>query len=809
MARSTVHRLPRRPTILLPALIVLAVATRAGAEPAANANFTVAAEKATTNPEIAGAAGHSGSEACRKCHAGQFRSWSSSLHAAAMRTAAAVMPAKATFGSRASAIVEFTSGKSAFTANIREKDGSETRNVPYLLGLRPLQQPLVATDRGRLQALPVAYDPAKREWFDVFDGEERRPGEFGHWTGRGMNANSQCIECHTTGFQKGYVADTDSYASRWAEPGVGCEACHGPGAGHVKNPQQPYGPFGKHAGIAAHRPKAANADANATVTTPATSRAPAASAVMEDVCAACHSVRRQIADGFVPGARLLDFYEPALLDEDLYWSDGSVRTESYEWGSFLQSRMHAAGVNCLACHDVHSGELRANGNDLCLSCHDAELAEPAHTAHEKATPASECVSCHMPESVFMARDRRRDHALAVPDPLMARDLAIPSACESCHADRGRDALAADAERLWPRLEESRFARRRAVARTFADARAGKPSSVDGLRDCVRGSTCDTPILRASAARLSANVPLDDRLAGSLLEALEDPEPLVRMGAAYALADIDPREPMLRQSLSIAAKDEVRSVRLGAAWALRTIETDRLPPEQSKPLQAAFDEWRTSTMVLADAPESWHTLGIFESARGDATAAEAAYRKAIALEPRAVPSRHNLAMLLVDTGRVDEAKAEFEALVAVDERQAPAWRALGLLHGEQGNWPEAARALGRCLTLDPAYPGVLGDLTHAYLEAGVPNVARAVLAGALEQPATRREALVGLVAVEVKAGDHDAAAIAAANLVREHPAARNDPEIARLLARADAAPRSNDAATTGGSTPSGTPDDGLH
>src|SRR5690606_33479010 len=78
--------------------------------------------------------------------------------------------------------IEFTSTNSIVTATVREKEASQTRDVPHLLGLRPLQQPLVATDRGRLQALPVAYDPARREWFDVFSGEERRAGEFGHWT---------------------------------------------------------------------------------------------------------------------------------------------------------------------------------------------------------------------------------------------------------------------------------------------------------------------------------------------------------------------------------------------------------------------------------------------------------------------------------------------------------------------------------------------------------------------------------------------------------------------------------------------------
>ena len=49
-----------------------------------------------------------------------------------------------------------------------------------------------------------------------------------------------------------------------------------------------------------------------------------------------------------------------LLEEGLYWTDGQIRDEVYDWGSFVQSRMHAKGVTCSDCHDPHSLELRAS-----------------------------------------------------------------------------------------------------------------------------------------------------------------------------------------------------------------------------------------------------------------------------------------------------------------------------------------------------------------------------------------------------------------------------------------------------------------
>src|SRR6185295_19970254 len=62
--------------------------------------------------------------------------------------------------------------------------------------------------------------------------EDRKPGEWGHWTGRGMNWNAMCAACHNTRLRKHYEKETDSYQTTMAETGVGCEACHGPLASH-------------------------------------------------------------------------------------------------------------------------------------------------------------------------------------------------------------------------------------------------------------------------------------------------------------------------------------------------------------------------------------------------------------------------------------------------------------------------------------------------------------------------------------------------------------------------------------------------
>lgn len=51
-----------------------------------------------------------------------------------------------------------------------------------------------------------------------------------------------------------------------------------------------------------------------------------------------------------------------------------------------------------------------------------------------------CVECHMPESLYMARDPRRDHSFNSPDPLLSVELGIPNACTMCHEEKAMNGL---------------------------------------------------------------------------------------------------------------------------------------------------------------------------------------------------------------------------------------------------------------------------------------------------------------------------------------------------------------------------------
>ena len=290
-----------------------------------------------------------------------------------------------------------------------------------VIARRPLWQDLVELEPGRFQATEVAWDPEKKEWFGVFGAEERNPGEWGHWTGRGMNWNSMCARCHVTAYAKNYDPATDQYHSRWLEHGIGCVQCHGPLPVHDE-----------------HHALPANSDPMLGDRARAT-----------ETCAACHNRGESLTpEAPVPGARFDDQFRLQLpVDPGLYYPDGQIRDEDFVYGSFRHSRMGAAGVTCFDCHEPHSGATRlpVKNNLLCLQCHatggtlHAPVIDPtAHSHHGPESTGNRCVECHMVETTYMQRDPRRDHGFIVPDPALSRELGVPNACSHCHADQTLD-----------------------------------------------------------------------------------------------------------------------------------------------------------------------------------------------------------------------------------------------------------------------------------------------------------------------------------------------------------------------------------
>jgi predicted CXXCH cytochrome family protein len=652
-----------------------------------------------------------GASACRECHAADFEAWRASHHALAMQPASDSTVLGdfdgATFRHQG---VEsrFFRRDGAFYVRTEGPDGSlGDYEIRHTFGVFPLQQYLVAFPGGRLQALGVAWDSRPRNeggqrWFHLYPDRRLRPGEPLHWTGIDQNWNHMCAECHATNLRKRYNAATDTYQTTWSELTVACEACHGPGSLHVAWAKAGAPPKETTYGLSVAFRDRGRAE---WVMDPAAGVArrsgPPSSHAEVEACAPCHSRRGVLREGHVAGKPLGDSYRAALLEPGLYYADGQIRDEVYEYGSFLQSKMHGAGVTCSDCHDPHSGKTRAEGNALCAGCHWPERFDtPAHHFHPTGSRGAQCVECHMPAKSYMVVDPRRDHSIRVPRPDLSVTLGTPNACTGCHRDRAPQ-WATDAIVRWHGARE----RASHFGEMLHAARYLHPGADRDLAVLVGDSTAPGIVRATALAELVHTA--GRRLPDALPRALADPDPLVREAAASAAEawDVSARGP-----IAPLLADPVRTVRIAAARQLAAVSPDRWSAHQRAALDRALKEYRDAQTINADRPDAHFNLGSLETDLGRLNQAERSYKMALAIDSTFAAAYVNLADLYRIEGRDAEAVDVLRVGLARLPGEAALHYALGLALVREQELPEALRALRQATLLAP------DDLRPAYVYA---------------------------------------------------------------------------------------------
>ena len=235
-------------------------------------------------------------------------------------------------------------------------------------------------------------------------------GNSGGWVGYHAGEVEKpydCGPCHTTGYRpEGNQDDLPGLIGTWAEPGVTCEECHGPGSLHS---DEPYG-----VKLEVER------DA--------------------ELCGECHlrgsSEAVNAKGGFIQ------------------------HHEQYE--ELFQSK-HLA-LDCVSCHDPHIGvvQLRRAGEQTtrtqCENCHFEQAKHQASVLHPFADV--ECIDCHMPRVTKSATGNAerftgdiRTHMMAIdPDQVgqftedgsqALSQLSLDFACRSCHVEGGSGTTLAD------------------------------------------------------------------------------------------------------------------------------------------------------------------------------------------------------------------------------------------------------------------------------------------------------------------------------------------------------------------------------
>lgn len=642
-----------------------------------------------------------GGESCRSCHQAEFKAWQGSHHDLAMQlpTADTVLGDfnKAKFQYNGITTTFFQRDGRYFVHTDGEDGTLQDFPVSYVFGVYPLQQYLLPLDRGRLQALSIAWDSRPQaeggqRWFHLYPDDVIDYKDPLHWTGPYQNWNTRCAECHSTDLQKNYHATKRSFSTVFSEVNVSCEACHGPGEKHrqlaltdklksVSNggfdvllAQRGQWHFSEGASIAR---RMSPLDNNSQI----------------DTCGRCHA-RRGTLGSYHPGRPLTDTHRLALPQEPLYYPDGQIRDEVYVYGSFIQSKMHQAGVVCSNCHEPHSLQLRAEGNGVCAQCHQpATYDSPKHHHHNANSSGARCANCHMPETTYMVVDPRRDHSMRIPRPDLSLTTGSPNACTGCHTDQNSEWALAALNNWGVHFSDSASH----PARAFTAAANGDNRALPRLAELAADGTA-APIWRATAMNALGQQASQDalQLAAKLLQS---DEPLLRISAIGSLdwLPIARRYLMLRPFIN----DDNTSVRMAVAESLAEMPLEQLPQAATDNLVGLFHEYQNIAREHADMPGSQMQLGVFLSARGDLPGAERAYREALTLNSQLIAAHLNLADLLRAQQRDDEARQLLQTALAIAPDNGNVLHALGLLEMRGGDRTKALDYLQQAAQLEQA------------------------------------------------------------------------------------------------------------
>jgi Flp pilus assembly protein TadD len=730
-----------------------------------------------------------GSETCASCHQKEAEAWRGSHHRHAMAHAADATVrgnfADARFDNHG-VQSRFFRRDGKFMVETDGPDGSmQTYEIKYTFGLEPLQQYLIEFPDGRLQALSIAWDTRPKEqggqrWFHLYPDEKIDHTDILHWTKLNQNWNFMCAECHSTGVRKNYDAKTDTYATKFAEISVGCEACHGQGSRHVSwaRNKQAWWPSKQledpSMGLLVRYMERLNATWPLDPVTGSAKRSTPPSTLRTEVesCGMCHARRGQISEDWKPGQRLSETHQVSPLTRGLFHVDGQMLDEVFNYASFKQSKMYAAGVTCSDCHDPHSGKPRIAGDGVCLQCHSSEkFSAPSHHRHANLSPAPTCASCHMPVRTYMVVDDRHDHSFRVPRPDLSVTTGAPNTCNDCHKDKTA-VWAATAIESWHGPVRKGF-------QTYAPAFSAAATNANGagrMLAAVAGDPAVPGIARATAlAELVSFV--SPELMPLARSSLTNSDPMVRIGALDMLERVPAAQ--IWPLASPLLRDPVQGVRVRAAQLLAAVPTAQQPANDRRFFDAAAREFVAAQQLNADRPEGRSSLGSFYARRGQIREAEAEFRAALRLSPQFAPAAINLADLLRLDGRDDGADQILRDALSASPRDAGLHHARGLALVRLKRLDDALASLGQAAEIDPAQPRYAYVYAVGLHSAGRPTEALEVLRRSAARHPGDRETLSALMNFAQEARDFPLALSAAEQLSKLTPGNR---DLEALIAR---------------------------
>ncbi len=372
-----------------------------------------------------------GSAKCKSCHKENYHKWSHSRHPKMIQNIAENPSVVVADFDKLPSDASFTLKDAVYTIGGKFKQRYMIRkdfngSEDYILGNYQWN-----VQTGKWQK----FKPWKYWYHDAYPHDNTK-----------LPTSKVCDGCHFTGFMS---------RQKRVEEGISCEACHGPGSNHVKNPK--------------------NKVYQASLSDPVR---------QNEVCLQCHMRNRDkrmedrnISEiygdardyplGYEPGKPLVDYkmvapFIPGHETKEFY-ANGAAKKNRTQGNEFVHSMKGKHGITCINCHDPHTLAPTAennNGNALCMKCHSfGSIIGPhqknleAHTHHKADSKGSLCVECHMPKTgrhTGKSPLTVRSHLFGFTTPAQTLKYNMPketNACYACHKnDRDMQTLQNDLEK---------------------------------------------------------------------------------------------------------------------------------------------------------------------------------------------------------------------------------------------------------------------------------------------------------------------------------------------------------------------------
>jgi hypothetical protein len=618
----------------------------------------------------ASAPGYVGSEKCAECHDDEHAAWSKDWHARALSEATP----RYVVGDFNTMHYKGESSEAWMTRRdthpfMRTKGPNGVVSeypVSWVVGGKRMQDPITVMPDGRWQVLPIYYHvTGKGEWVDYSESKQGAlsPDHPFFWANWQRNAQHSCLDCHVSGLSTSYDRVSHRWSTGFADAGVACESCHGPGARH------------------------ADTQAKKDIIQP-TKLAPQKGMA---VCAQCHGPHRTLfplldaRHRYQPGLRYEDYYQPmvVLLGAERsgdFFEDGRPKTSSFEYQALTQSRCFLkGGATCLTCHTAphvtHADNelkqpknLKAGmtvGSASCQGCHAKVFTEGSKHTHHTSAQAQDCLACHMPPTVSGVLDHFADHAIDVPVPQNTTKHEVPNACNACHTHEKAtpESMAAALERWWPQAKKRQERRLRlADAIDTKTAMNSRPALEQVLADKQ-----EAPALRGVAAQLLA-YRFRKEAAPALKAALPTAtDPMLRSELVEALSMTGTRE--VADVLAPLLKDPSLWVRQASAISLASA---------GDPRGIAAAETLARQPESEGLPMPHVVLGQLALRRGDLATGARELERSLDLQPYNAEVLVVLADVYARQGDMPRAKERLEEALRFDPRHKGARQRLELL-----------------------------------------------------------------------------------------------------------------------------------